>query len=99
MHDRPIILELEKNLSASRDSTTNIRLFASVNGVVQFYTIGRKGFKKSVRVFSFCRVKDSTGKRGDGKETNADEESTQFFSGNKAQPLFSNKPEVMKRKR
>ena len=66
MHDRPIILELEKNLSASRDSTTNIRLFASVNGVVHFYAIGRKGFKKKRTGFSFCRVKDSTGKRGDG---------------------------------
>lgn len=52
MHDRPIILELEENLSASRDSTTNIRLFASVKGVVQFYAIGRKGFKKSVRFFA-----------------------------------------------
>ena len=51
MHDRLTILELEKNLSASRDSTTNIRLFASVNAVVQFYAIGRKGFKKSVRFF------------------------------------------------
>ena len=87
MHDRPIILELEENLSASRDSTTNIRLFASVKGVVQFYAIGRKGFKKSVRFF--CRIKDSTGKRGDGEETNTDEESIQFYSGNKALPLFS----------
>ena len=57
MHDRPIILELEKNLSASRDSTTNIRLFASVNGVVHFYAIGRKGFKKSVRAFLFAGSK------------------------------------------
>ena len=49
MHDSPIILELKKNFSASRDSTTNIRLFRSVNGVVQFYAIGRKGFNESVR--------------------------------------------------
>ena len=51
MHDRPIILELEKNLSASRDSTTNIRLFVSVNGVMLY--VARKGFKKNVRVFFF----------------------------------------------
>ena len=57
MHDRPIVLELEENLSASRDSTTNIRLFTSVNGVVHFYAIGRKGFKKSVRVFLFAGSK------------------------------------------
>lgn len=83
----------------SRDSTTNTRLLASVNGVVQFYAIGRKGFKKKrTFFFFFFRIKDSTGERGDGEETNADEESIQFYSGNKAQPLFPNKPEVVKPK-
>ena len=48
--------------------------------------------------FFFCKIKDSTGIRGDGEETNADEESIQFYSGNKALPLFSNKPQVMKLK-
>ena len=47
---------------------------------------------------AYGRIKDSTGKRGDGEETNADEEYIQFYSGNKALPLFSNKPEVMKPK-
>ena len=53
MHDRPIILELEKNLSASRDSTTNIRRFVSVNGVMLY--VARKGFKKNLRVFFFLQ--------------------------------------------
>ena len=48
---------------------------------------------------AYGRIKDSTGKRGDGEETNADEKYIQFYSGNKALPLFSNKPEVMTRKR
>ena len=43
-------------------------------------------------------MKDSTSNRSDGKETAADEDSIQFYSGNKALPLFSNKPEVMKPK-
>ena len=56
MHDRPIILELEKNISASRDSTTNIRRFVSVNGVMLY--VARKGFKKKVRVFFFFFLRD-----------------------------------------
>ena len=41
----------------SRDSTTNTRLLASVNGVVQFYAIGRKGFKKKAYFFFFSGSK------------------------------------------
>lgn len=94
MHNGLIILKLEKNLSAGHDSIINICLFASVNAVVQVYAASRKGFKKADGFF-FCRIKDSAGKRGDGEETNADKESIQFYNGNKALPLFSNKPEGM----
>ena len=47
----------------------------------------------------FRRIKDSTSKRSDGEKTAIDEDSIKFYSGNKALPLFSNKPEVMKPKR
>lgn len=47
----------------------------------------------------FCRINDSTSKRDDEKEANADEESIQFYRENKDLPLFANKPEVMKPKR
>ncbi|XP_044165226.1 uncharacterized protein LOC122949156 [Acropora millepora] len=77
------------------DNPLNVKKKAKVIEVMISPTTPKTMTLSRVSFRVLKKIEDSTSKRGDGNETAADEDSIQFYSGNKALPLFSSKPEVM----